>query len=277
MKKPYIISIYIFLLVLTVFLIPLISSAPQQSIIITDRGVDIVHPETIYHKQGNDLEFNFWTYNSSDGATLTNTSLNCTAHIINSSGFNFYRLSNQADANGLITYGKGSPLCVDCWTAIIPAENLTSQLYSYQIKCQGTDISGYATGFFEVNPTGKDFSVSISIFECLFLFYILFLFIITATKIFHSNSKIEVILFCCISYFLLLILSYLSWKLSENYLFNMEWIINFFYITFMIVLICMFPLIIGIVIYLFFSIFNEKRIKELTDMGYSPEEAKKYK
>ena len=142
--------------VLSLFILNLISAVPPQSTVINlERGVDIIHPETLTIKEGTDLEFNFWTYNSTTGATLTNTSLNCTVYFIDSTGTNFFRLSNQPGASGLITYGKGAPLCVNCWTSKIGYGNFTQQQYSYQIKCQGSGVGGYDTGFFEVTPSGK--------------------------------------------------------------------------------------------------------------------------
>jgi len=141
----------LFLLFLLVITITLVNSAPPTTTV-TDyqRGVDIVHPETVNLEKGKNLEFNFWTYNASNGATLTNTSLNCTLYLINNEGVQYYRFSNQPGANALMVYGKGSPLCINCWTMVLPKENLTIGDYSYQIKCQGSDIGGYTTGFFSV-------------------------------------------------------------------------------------------------------------------------------
>lgn len=145
------------ILVFALMFLPLIYSAPPTTTV-TDyqRGVDIIHPETQLIKSEKDLEFNFWTYNNTNGATLTNTSLNCTLYILDNTGNQFYRFSNQAGANGLMTYGKGAPLCVNCWTMTLPKENISNGLYSYQIKCQGTQIGGYTTGSFEVTTTGVD-------------------------------------------------------------------------------------------------------------------------
>lgn len=146
--------------------------------------------------------------------------------------------------------------------------------YTYTTLCDVNGINVPDNTDFQITPTGIIQNTGMIV---TFVFVILILFIISLYKIFNSHSKVEVTLFISISYFFLLILSYLSWKLTENYLYNMQWIINFFYIMFMIILISMFPLIIGLVIYLFFSMFNERKMKELTGMGYSSEEAKRYK
>jgi hypothetical protein len=143
------------LLSLILFINLVLSAPPTTTLTDYQRGIDIVHPETQVVSYGKDLEFNFWTYNTSDGRTITNASTNCTLYIINNQGVNYFRFSNQPGGTGLMAYGKGSPLCVNCWTMTLPKENITLGPYSYQIKCQGQGIGGYTTGFFEVTPTGS--------------------------------------------------------------------------------------------------------------------------
>ena len=174
-------SKFIFFFLFLVFTLSFISSAPPSSTttVITDRGIDIVHPETLFVKFGDNLEFNFWTYNSTDGATLTNSSLNCTLYLVNSSGNQYYRFSNQPGASGLITYGKGAPLCVNCWTMNLSSGDLPIGSYSYQIKCQGSGVGGYYTGFFDVTATGiqmGDFSQNTILIGLLLLAFIFILF-----------------------------------------------------------------------------------------------------
>jgi hypothetical protein len=172
-------TIFVFALLFLFLGMNLVSSQPPTSTIISDRGVDIVHPETQVVPSDEDIEFNFWTYNSTSGATFTNSSLNCTLYILDNKGVQYYRFSNQAGANGLMTYGKGAPLCVNCWTMTLPKENLSVGIYSYQIKCQGgagiDAIGGYYTGFFEVTPTGNQSNTTIFLFllisSCVLLYF----------------------------------------------------------------------------------------------------------
>jgi len=171
----------IFTILLLMAFVPIVQSAPVTEIL--ERGVDIVYPEIEFIKAGQDLEINFWTYQSSDGQTLTNTSLNCTAYLMNSQGVNFFRFSNRAGANGLITYGKGAPLCVNCWTMILGAGNLSVGTYSYQFKCQGNDlttptalkIGGYNVGTFTVTPSGFGDTLGFYLIIILLLFLLIFM------------------------------------------------------------------------------------------------------
>jgi hypothetical protein len=190
------------IIILSMFVIPLVSSAPPTRTI-TDyqRGVDIIHPETQIVKYGEDLEINFWTYNNSNGATLTNESLNCTLYIINNKGVQYYKFSNQAGASGLMTYGKDAPLCINCWTMTLPKENISVGYYSYQIKCQGEDIGGYTTGEFEVNPSGSEITSgkSIVLFSSLLLIILIgTIFLIIAFKSENKVMKISFFTFTSI-------------------------------------------------------------------------------
>ena len=137
----------------------------------------------------------------------------------------------------------------------------------------GSDYIYWAYDF-NINPSGLSLNVGILI---TFLFIILAIFILSFYKIFNSNSRVELLTFAITSYFLLLIFLFMAWKTTENYLYNMEWIINLFYIIFLIFLVLMFPFIIALILYLFYNMFTEKNMKEMIDMGYSPEEAKKFK
>jgi len=144
------------LMALMLFILPFVASVPPTSTaIMEERGIDIIHPETPYVNINEDLEINFWTYNSTSGQTITNTSANCTVYILNNKGVNYWRFSNQAGASGLIKYGKGAPLCTNCWTMTLPKGNLSLGISSYQIKCQGLGVGGYLTGVFEATPNGS--------------------------------------------------------------------------------------------------------------------------
>jgi len=152
----------------------------------------------------------------------------------------------------------------------------TTNLGTYQVSGYGDElgIDQIWAYTFEITPSGILSNVGILI---TFLFIVLILFTLSFYKIFNSNSKIEFIIFSISSYFMILIFIFMSWKISENYLYNMEWIVSLLYIIFLVVLILMFPFIIFLILYLFYNMFTERNMKEMIDMGYSPEEAKRYK
>jgi len=186
---------YLLLGLFFLLVLPVVNAAPPITDIDTlERGVDIIHPETPVLKSTEDLEFNFWTYNSSTGETLNNETLNCTLYLIDDSGTNFWRFSNNAGASGLITYGKGGTLCSNCWTMTLPAANISNCVYSYQIKCQGDGIGGYTLGFFEANINGKVIEEKDSIVYMGVMFFVFILslvFMISGGTILKGNDHIK--------------------------------------------------------------------------------------
>jgi hypothetical protein len=187
-NKLLFIFVLIFILNLNIVL-----SQPITQVRFTDAGVIIIHPETFYSKINEDLEINFWTYNKTSGATFTNLTLNCTYYLIDNQGVNIFRASNQIGANTIIKYGKGAPLCVDCWTFIINGGNFTEEtIYSYQIKCQGQGIGGYNEGFFEITDTGrhKDQNIfMVLIYIILFFIFFGYFFYATNVIVYFLNLK----------------------------------------------------------------------------------------
>lgn len=144
------------IVLLGILLLPLVIAVPPQATsTLIERGIDIVYPGTPYIKVNTDLEIDFWTYNSTSGQTFTNSTINCTFYIMNNKGNNSLKLSSQVGSSGRILYGKGLPLCTNCWTSTIKAGNFTTPgLWTYQAKCQGNGIGGYHIGQFEVTQDG---------------------------------------------------------------------------------------------------------------------------
>jgi hypothetical protein len=271
-KKSYL------LIVITILcFISVISSQPPQStsVLSLDRGVDIIHPETLYVEYGKDLEINFWTYNSTTGGTLTNNSLNCTLYLIDNQGVNFWRFSSQAGASGLIVYGKGSPLCVNCWTMTMPKENLSIGLYTYQIKCQGLNAGGYYTGFFDVTTTGIEITEALAIVEIGLLLILVLLFVITIYLFIVFDNLLARVGTIGAGYLLFIAITFIAWNLSSNFLITAPFVASIFRILFIILIIGFFPLIIGSFAWYILMLFKIKEIERLMDKGLDMNEAER--
>lgn len=264
---------FIFLFAFIFFLTFVMSAPPTTTITDYQRGVDIIHPETLNVKTNQDLEFNFWTYNTTNGATLTNTSLNCTLYLINSSGVNFFRFSNQAGASGLITYGKGYPLCTNCWTMVLPKENISEGSYSYQIKCQGLNIGGYVTGFFDATEGGVDFTEARALLTnglLLLLFSFLFL---SLYSLFNVENYIGKFALYWVSHILLVVINFVAWQVGVEGMLSSTALTGIFQVMFWIFTISIFPMLILSLAWVFYiHTFNEN-FEKLLNKGMSPEEA----
>jgi hypothetical protein len=179
-------------------------------------------------------------------------------------------------------------------TTIVENERMTnlSSSYSYNYTLCDTDTLGtyflitnydedgvslYSdTNFLQVTPNGEEFSIPVIAAFGILLILISVLLILCIYKLFDVNSPMWIITFSVIAYFLMLLLLFVLWTFSENYLYGLIWIVNLFNIMFIVCLVLMFPFIIFLFGYILFGMFNKKNINELVAMGYSPEEAKKY-
>jgi hypothetical protein len=277
--------VYLGILLVIVMGLAGVSAQAVKSITTVERGVDIVHPETPYVKLGEDLEINFWTYNSSDGSTMTNLTLNCTLYIINDKGVNFFRFSNQAGASGLMTYGKGAPLCINCWTMVLGAGNLTNGLYSYQIKCQRDGLGGYETGMFEVTPTGTKIDSATATMYILLFVIMLFIFLlcgyftmaIEGDNIRNQDGNIIQInykkyfrwLTFAITYISFVSMIYFAWNMSYAFV-TFDSLARFFKWLFFISFGLMWPVLIVSAIYMISKWLMDSKINEMLERGLTP-------
>jgi len=163
------------------------------------------------------------------------------------------------------------------YTFNLTGENTTDRNGIWNVNGYG-DVNGVKTSWvytFLVTPTGEDYNIVKILVLITFIILILVCLLLCLSKIFTSENSTWFIIFSTLSYFLSLILVFTLWKACENYLYTLEWIVVLFDILFIINLIMMFPFIIFLIIYLLYNIFNEENINRMTEMGYSPEEAKK--
>lgn len=270
-KKKVFLFVFVFLFLM--ILLPIVTSAPPSDTVVVERGIDIVHPETKSLKSNTDVEFNFWTYNSTDGETLTNETLNCSVYLIDNAGVNFYKFSNNAGASGLMTYGKGSPLCTNCWTMTLPNENLTEGVYSYQIKCQGEGIGGYTTGFFEATESGVEMDEGRSISAIGLLTLLVFLLFISLYSLFSVESYIGKFVLYWVSHVLMIIISFAGWQIGVEGLLEGVGLIGVFRIMFYVLTVAVFPMVLLSIAWIFYIHTMNDDVRKMVDKGMPVEEA----
>lgn len=142
------------------------------------------------------------------------------------------------------------------------------------------DVTGISDGCTNTFATcfyiGQPLTTGIAIFYGILILFILATIVFSLIRIFVSQNIYWSVGFSVLTYFSLLMLFFTLWKVSENYLYDLSWLINLFYMGFLITLILMFPFIIGIILYVFYKIIRQKDQDSLTEMGYSPEEARRF-
>ena len=150
-------------------------------------------------------------------------------------------------------------------------------IYQVQMFCSDGTYSYSNEGFYDITPTGTEATVSISMLYISLLSILLFLLIFSLSKITVTGDYAWAIGFTSLSYFLLLSVFFVSYKLSANFLVEIPYLTTILYWLFFITFILLLPFILIMIFYLLSKVANEKEIEKLVGMGYTKDEAQKIK
>jgi hypothetical protein len=147
-----------------------------------------------------------------------------------------------------------------------------SGIYFYFVD--GDDGTAYS-GTFEVTPNGEEITTGKAlIYLGLFSLFLILLITCFIYLIFAENIALRVGLIC-VMYLLGLGLLTVSTVIAEDFLVNIGFLDNVLEMLLIVSLICFFPFIIVIGVYLLQQILNENEISQMTGMGYGKEEITK--
>ena len=269
--------------VLLILLIPIISAAPPaRSIIASTGGIDISYPSSGFIKTNSDLYVRFWAYNKTAGELLTNTSINCTYNLLDSSGKNIIRMEtyNQIKFGNLS--GNG---CANCFNFLISAPNITANgYYPYQIRCYGSGLGGYLSDVYEATATGNEFYLTTALMDIvvLILSFILFgLFIWAGIALPMKNNRDELsgyilsinnlkyvkMLCFAFAYLTFMLIMYFAWMIGYAYM-NLPFLTNLFKFVFYTLVVCIFPLFIVGVFLVIANWVRDSKISEALSGGF---------
>lgn len=264
------IQIKFLLLLMLLIAIPIASADPPvTSVQQFTEGYIIEHSPQDYLKQNQDYTLNFFVRNISNGVIVTNTTVNCTFYMANSSG-DLLLMQN-------VTYSSGY------WNLLIKGGNFsTSGIYSYGIACNGALRGGEKVSAWEVNSIGYGLTESNSILNTTLIAILVFIFIITFIGIGMlpaSNIKDEEGKLLSISYlkylrnilwffewFMLIAILYISSNLAFAYL-GTQLLAKFFFALFTIAMALTPVIVIVWVIWIFVSMFHDKQLQNLLNRG----------
>ena len=270
--------------VLLLAMINIISAADPHVTISSTGGLEISYPTSGFVKSTENLAVRWWVYNMTTGKLLTNATVNCTYNIMNSTGYNVWRVASPN-----ISFGVANPsACQNCFNLILNKGNFTNVgYYSYQIRCDypSTNQGGFLNGDFVATGTGVELTTAKAlIYSCLFFLFI-FLFVITlmgASKLpdgNDSNGEGELISINNLKYFRSVLL-FIAWLifiamfyLSSNLAFAYLGELLFAKVLFMVFRVCLLltlPLIVIWFIWIFVQIAQDKKMKRLISKGIYP-------
>ena len=134
------------LLLLVFFIVSLVSAVPPPFISTAQtfsEGYAIVDSPLTYLKQNQDLTYNFFVHNISNGVSLGNSSCSCIFYLANSTG-------------NLLYYGS-VPFSLGYWHLVIRGGNFSyNGEFDYGVNCNSTNLGGTLAKRFIVTPEGAE-------------------------------------------------------------------------------------------------------------------------
>jgi len=244
--------------------------APPQVNVNINLGLDISFPHFDIIKQSEDFSFRFHVFNISNGVRLNNNTVNCTFELYNESGKEQFRVESMEFET-------------EDWEVIISGENFTRVgQYNYLVDCSTANFGGFVYYGFKVTPSGVELTTARAVIYSTLFFILIFTLVSTivgAIALPPSNTKDEEGNIMSISYlkylravcimfgWMILIaiffissnlaFAYLGEELFANILFTLYGIC--FGITPVIVIVWF--------VWIFVSIFQDKKIKKLIERG----------
>lgn len=253
-------------LVLTVFLISLVTAQPpgQQSSI--DRGLVLESAFFELHEQNKPLYVHTHVYNASNGIPHYSS-------VANGIGCRYHAYSNNQNSEHIINNGTMSAYGVG-WNSTIPANyfNETGK-YSILIWCNNSLDGGFIEYSFNVTPNRSILDTPTSL---IYIFILAILFIGLGFSIYSINKADKgewQIAYICISYILLFSLTFMAWLISKNYLYELPILESTFWITWLTLSILFFPFILGISAYILKKQGEALLVADYQKQGYSKEDS----
>jgi len=150
--------------------------------------------------------------------------------------------------------------------------NMTG-FYCYDITCSGGGLNATSSYCDEVTPNGEAPTTAsgifyIGIFAVLLLFFVLTIWGIT--KFDNIIARFSLFQF---GYLLLIAIVFISYMMANDFLTSAPMIVSMFKILFWVVTIAFFPYVLGMMIWVGYSMITIKEIKDMMDHGLPMEEA----
>lgn len=189
-------------------------------------------------------------------------------------------LTNCSNAQNITISSPNSSIIVDNQEMTITngyaqfTLSYTNDVGSYQYFIY--DLSdGYYTNSFDVTPNGEIATVGKSIFYIGLLTILLFFFLLSIIGFVVFESIISKVGLFGLSYLLGIAITFICWNMANDFLVSSIFIIGMFKILFYVLIIGLFPLVVGSFAYYFYMITKIKEIERLMTKGLNFGEAER--
>jgi len=254
-------------LFLSIFLVSLVSAQPpfQQPSQTTpiEAGYLVIEtgfPE--YHKAGEDFYIHTHVYNGSDGLLLTE-GINCYYHFYDhqiNGGEHIDQGVLTLYGDGYYNYTNGSLLT-------------TVGLYSVLIWCNSTEQGGFTKYAFQITPTGLALQSGTSGIYIAILFLLVIFLVLSIMSFARFDNLLNRVGMIGLSYLLLIAITFIGWNMANDFITSAPFLISMLRILFFVLIIGVFPMVIGGFAWYFLMLWRIKEIQRLMDKGMDQNEA----
>lgn len=250
-------------------LLPIVQSAQPSFFTTTQTGCTITPIVRDSLKKGQSFDFNFHVFNTSNGVPLSSTTLSCYFHFYNQTGDHVFArmLNNDPSSEHLV---------INEWAERMDGGNITGiGSYAYIIQCNGTGVGCGDKGYFLVTNSGYDATTGRAVIDVGLLLILVMFFIGAFYLLVASENLLVKVSSLGIGYLFLIAISFIAWNMALDFLLSAPFISSIFRIIFIVLIVGLFPLIIGAFAWYFYMLFKIKEIQNMMDKGFSFDEAKR--
>lgn len=254
---------YIFLsifLIILLSIMPVITAVPPVQTTVSDIGLQLAYPQYQFVPANHNLTLYIHVYNSSQ--YLTGTNADCYLDLYSPSGIEI--MHSKMTAGGSDYY------------VFVNQYNFTSYgSHSFIIQCNTTTQTGFANGIFEVSHSGLELTIGRAVIDIGLLFLFLVFLIGCVVLFMESDHLLAKVGFLGLGYLLLIAITFISWNMANDFITSTIFIAEMFRILFFVLIIGLFPLLIGAFAYYLIMLSKIKEIERLMTKGFSLEDAER--
>ncbi len=241
----------------------LVSGQPPFQQSPTDIGLILEVPATEFHKQSTDLILHVHVYNSSNGLLFPTSSTSCYAHVYSYTLGGVQILSNITLVPDSIEFEY-----------TIPGQYFSEVgVYTNMIWCNSSTNGGFFQYSYDVTPSGDVLNIPNAIMYSLLLIMMSALLVFLITGVNKATRAEWQIGYICASYIVLWSLMFLSWVISDNYLYQIEILETVFFLAWLILGTLLLPFLIIVSSYALGKQAEELMVDKYQKQGYSKEES----
>lgn len=252
------------LFVIALFCITFVYSAPTKFSGTSTIGIDVEHPYLDPYKINDTVKFHFHIFNTTNGLPIrATTSTTCSFHLYNGTGSHIFKNNYAVGSDDVLDYEQ-----------IITGGNFTKAgQYAYVFQCNNSAEGGYYANNFMVTPNGEVATTGKAIFYVGLLFVLLFFLGISIFFFNETENLLGKVGSLGVGYLLLIAVTFIAWNMASDFFITSTFIIAMMRTLFIVLMVGLFPLIIGLFMWYFLMLFRIKEIQRLMDKGIGYDEA----